>query len=247
MRQLLLSCILMVCTILPIIAQTLDVTLDTEHPGTIALEDNVFVIQGTPDESDVVAYTVVTNNIGEAVNFTWTRTEMDLPNDSWVILSCDNDLCWGPTTTNNTFVLGPGASTVMQIHFKPSTTSGWGSVSYTFEGSNAAGTVLATSTATYQGHVFAVGIEEEPVVNNEVQLYPNPVCDQLNLNFDSFSEVQSAEIYDLIGKKIGTYNLRNAFGQYRIDTNDFDAGMYFISFLNANHEILNTKVFTKSH
>jgi hypothetical protein len=69
-------------------------------------------------------------------------------------------------------------------------------------------------------------------VKNEIQFYPNPGNEELNINFYDYKKGNyEVIIYDVNGKKIMNQNINvfNIFQKLKINTSDLTEGVYFIN------------------
>jgi hypothetical protein len=78
----------------------------------------------------------------------------------------------------------------------------------------------------------AVGINEVYKAALNYNVYPNPVNDQLNVEFNLLERTNVlGEIFDISGRKVETlFNSDFSLGTHQIDynTSDLNAGVYFI-------------------
>ena len=79
-----------------------------------------------------------------------------------------------------------------------------------------------------------VGIEKQEAVVDELELYPNPAKDQLNLNYTPSAEIAQASIYltNVVGERVqmiyeGSMN-RSEY-KFVIDSSELPKGVYFLS------------------
>lgn len=83
---------------------------------------------------------------------------------------------------------------------------------------------------------------------NQVIVYPNPVTDILNINFDlNNSTASKIEILDLSGKQVAVIADENLTGMVskQINTTEFKSGIYFVKIQSENETI--TKKFIVVH
>jgi len=171
-KNLLLTCIILLCCILQLQAQTDVFSITPDSPVTIS---------GSSDEFEIVAKSIITNHTDEALEFTWVRVVNDLANPSWVTLVCDNITCWGPTRNNNTFGLAPNSEGNLDVHFQTDYEPGSGAVDlYVYAVNDSANVNM---TVTYEADAWTVGVEEE-VPTKELKIYPNPVRSFINIDYD---------------------------------------------------------------
>ncbi|MFA6199956.1 MAG: T9SS type A sorting domain-containing protein [Bacteroidales bacterium] len=70
-----------------------------------------------------------------------------------------------------------------------------------------------------------------------VMLYPNPTNDKTILNVVGLKEDADVIIYDLSGRKIKSYRLKQGQKELEIDVNGFSTGVYNINIINLNCNI----------
>ncbi len=76
--------------------------------------------------------------------------------------------------------------------------------------------------------------------NNKITLFPNPVKEELNLNFETVSPEMSYRIYDLSGKQIKKDRIHSANTQIRMQ--DFRTGTYVLMVECAGQPIQSFKI-----
>ena len=69
-----------------------------------------------------------------------------------------------------------------------------------------------------------------------IKIYPIPAGENLYLEIDHFSGKVTISIYDIVGTVVKTEEIEYL-NQYKIDMNDLDTGIYFISFVIDNELI----------
>ena len=90
-----------------------------------------------------------------------------------------------------------------------------------------------------------VDIESHEVLP-EIEIYPNPVVNMLNVNISSLDANYRCLIYNQAGQLIREYVLpQGDEGTLQINTSDLEAGMYFIS-INSNKGLSVTQKFVKA-
>lgn len=97
-----------------------------------------------------------------------------------------------------------------------------------------------------------VMIEEGLHLNQEsdferLQIYPNPVNNKLNFNFDASVGNIQLEIYDIAGRKINDYSFADSNNENQnasIDVSALNKGLYFCKFSSENQQI--TRKFLKN-
>jgi hypothetical protein len=90
------------------------------------------------------------------------------------------------------------------------------------------------------GTVTGIGnIAEE---HDNVNLYPNPANAEINLSVTGQYRAANVEVYDITGRTIGTYPVRNNF--LTINTQSFNSGLYIYKLLDASGNQLNVGKFS---
>lgn len=82
-----------------------------------------------------------------------------------------------------------------------------------------------------------VGVEENAVVEQQVNIYPNPTRDILNVQAENFRQV---EVLNFLGQVVYSANVTSS--QFQINTSNLNAGVYFVRLSGDN---VVTKKFVK--
>jgi hypothetical protein len=83
-------------------------------------------------------------------------------------------------------------------------------------------------------------------LSNQIDVYPNPVLDQLNAIIPSHLEVSSISVFDLQGRKVN-FNQNNAQsqGMIALDLSHLTAGIYMVSFELEGNKVIHRKIVKK--
>ncbi len=101
------------------------------------------------------------------------------------------------------------------------------------------GSTLCVDDLSFTGWV---GIDESSnCLKNKVQLFPNPVTDNLTLSTE-IAEADEAAVTDISGKTIGDYKIIDC--RVDISTTEFVAGIYFCELRDKKNKILTKSKFT---
>jgi hypothetical protein len=116
------------------------------------------------------------------------------------------------------------------IAFKFVIGNGWGNqdpfgVDRTFEKKGDAYVIFKWGSAGY-----TLGVPEFPLADN-VQMYPNPVADQINIR--STAGIRNVIITSSVGQVVSHYAFDNANSQ-TIDVTPLNTGLYFITLIDQN-------------
>jgi len=79
--------------------------------------------------------------------------------------------------------------------------------------------------------------------NIDFSIFPNPVLDDLTINYSikgGNTTNSTIDLYDVLGQKIETYNLKSNKGSLKINVGNLNAGIYFYA-VKVNGEIIKTE------
>lgn len=203
---------------------------------------------------------LVTNNTSSPIKLSWKATVNNFPSDWWggqsqpnpnnannSIGVCDNQNCYSglnalnPSTvwTSNDYAAGgKGGEFHAVISLGTSATTG----TYYM-------TVNLQNGSTSKNVVFAIHAVSPTAVSNvnkssnDVQLYPNPAHNSVNVVFDPNAGVKYISVYNLIGKPVSTFRVNG--GSAQLDISDIPAGVYFVRLMDAQSHVLDTRKFTR--
>lgn len=91
-------------------------------------------------------------------------------------------------------------------------------------------TDLPTSIGENASNCGVLSIDDNKLMN--IQVYPNPVIDNLNINLNGNTENTMVTLYTSLGIKIYTVKLVNS--NFVVDLSRFSSGIYFINIHNEN-------------
>ncbi len=89
---------------------------------------------------------------------------------------------------------------------------------------------------------YSLGITDPTATGAISNVFPNPASNIVNIKYDIAATSQKAKIsfYDMLGKEIKEVTLNDKQGNVKLNTSDFDAGIYFYSFI-VDDKIITTK------
>ncbi len=82
-----------------------------------------------------------------------------------------------------------------------------------------------------------LGLNDIENQETKINIYPNPTNDKTILNVIGLKEDADVIIYDLSGKKIKSYRLKQGQKELEIDVNGFATGVYNVNIINLNCNI----------
>jgi hypothetical protein len=83
------------------------------------------------------------------------------------------------------------------------------------------------------------------VKEENVNPYPNPARDFVNITYDPKDNIKTAVLYNLIGKAIQAYKVSNNASAKLDFDNNLAAGVYFVRLMNDRGQVVATRRFTK--
>jgi Secretion system C-terminal sorting domain len=221
----------------------------------------------TSDPSDTVNVTIastasvysdVINLTGSGISFKWRVIATDFPSD-WLTATafslCDNNVCrsnsgdalWNSsmgsgtsyTTTypSNTAHRDTGSYDILMDLTSASAGSHYVTISMQDEGSG------YSKNLTYVINKFPASVATVGNNDNNVQLYPNPARDEVNLVFDAISDIKTISIYNIIGRVVNVYKVNGTSANLSIE--NIPSGIYFVRLMNSRGEAVVTRKFTK--
>jgi hypothetical protein len=209
------------------------------------------VVSGTPALNNKVTTTSST-----PIKITWQVTYHNLPID-WqsAIGLCDNNLCYGNTilgtsaTPPNPPFVAPGDSHLtdtfgvgnkcdfhIQCNFTPLSSGG----PYYITIKLTEGTTI--KYMTYALTKWATGISNTANAAKEVNVYPNPARDEVNVVYDKSLEIKNIAVVNLIGKVVKYYRATDDSGA-KLNIDNMASGVYLINLIDAQGHTVATKRF----
>lgn len=103
----------------------------------------------------------------------------------------------------------------------------------------------ASAIITWQNY----GVSVKEITSNDVALnaYPNPATDQISVSYSIDGNTNNAEltVFDIVGKKIKSYDLANTKDRLSIDVSDLNSGVYFYSIMVEGKAVKTERVIVK--
>lgn len=84
---------------------------------------------------------------------------------------------------------------------------------------------------------ISVGIDEQENIVPQINAYPNPIQDYLNINLTALNNVQTFILYDITGKQILSENINNI-QHFSLYTGNLSKGVYAYRLFNKNNECI---------
>ncbi len=197
----------------------------------------------TPNPGDVVGHAEVVNNSTANVNITWVRNELIMP-DGWRTGICDINTCYGMEVNREAFMLSPGQKGTLDVHLYPGgmpgslengAIPGEGVILLSLSNSNVVDdTITARFEFTMTGNeIFAVSTTE--IEFKDVNLFPNPTEDFFAIS-PADTDVKQVAVFNILGRQIKQFDA----SETRFDVSDLSHGVYLVSLLGAEQQVLKT-------
>ncbi|MFK7784734.1 MAG: T9SS type A sorting domain-containing protein [Crocinitomicaceae bacterium] len=183
--------------------------------------------------SDTTAYGLVStytfdedidlyNNLGSPFSMNWERIEESVPT-GWETSNCDPDGCKAIGVTNAAFTL-PTLPAYLNAHFYPNGIAGSGYMKVKLWSS---ATPSDSVVLTYYGVAGTASIEELQAA--DIQAFPSPASNTLNILFPNAGEALDVNIYNMRGQLVDSFetsqgNLTNH------DVSQLETGVYILHF-----------------
>lgn len=203
---------------------------------------------------------LIANTAGAPIKITWKAISNNLPSDWWggsnqpnsanqnnAIGVCDNKNCYSGATALNP------STTWISNDYAAGVTNGMFHLTLDLGTSSTTGTYYITvnlmNGSTSKNVTFAIRALNPTAVSNvnkssnDVQLYPNPAHNSVNVVFDPNAGVKFISVYNLIGKPVSTFRVTG--GSAQLDISDIPAGVYFVRLMDAQSHVLDTRKFTR--
>ncbi len=100
-------------------------------------------------------------------------------------------------------------------------------------------------TQGFHQPVFEITNIETFEISFEVSIYPNPAVDQLNIQFIEIDKGSRFDLYDASGKLLVTKLITNY--SMVIPFSKYETGVYFLSFISSENQLLKTFKVQKSY
>lgn len=170
---------------------------------------------GTFDE-DIDLY----NNLGSPFEMNWERIEESVP-AGWETSNCDPDGCKPIGVTNAIFTL-PTSSAYLNGHFYPNGVAGSGYMKIKlWSTANPSDSVILT----YYGVAGTASIDE--LQASDIQAFPSPASNTLNIMFPNPGEVLNVNIYSLSGQLVDSFETSQG-NLTSHDVSQLKTGMYVL-------------------
>ena len=81
--------------------------------------------------------------------------------------------------------------------------------------------------------VGAVTLSVEDFQENSIEVYPNPVANELNIRLDASMQASELAIYNVVGKQVMNVSLDASLGNHQVNTAQLSSGVYLVKVQTA--------------
>lgn len=205
---------------------------------SLSISNKNVMVEG-PNAGYKDAECTITNISSDAADtsFTWTILEINTPG-AWALSMCDPKDCYIGLNIgmNRSFNLKQTGSGPIKATFDFMSTQGSGNIKMVL---SSVKTPQNADTLNFTGTAWTTGLAET-IRKKPLSFYPNPVKDQMTIQFHSKGMVH-IDIFNVLGEKVKSFSHEAA--KPTISVADLENGMYFISVIENN--TLYTRSFTK--
>ncbi len=183
----------------------------------------------------------ITNISNQNLSLKWSRMVINQPFE-WETQVCDKNSCYLPAFNTNydkaaglllPVNLAPGTSFDLILHIFPNRVPGTGVFDFDISQTGKPETIL--STISFSTVVESMAATSQVSNKNDLKLFPNPAIDYFELVNNNL--VSKVVIYNLIGRKIRTYDASNS---RRYNISDLPSGIYLVGLMDESNNILKT-------
>lgn len=210
--------------------------------NNIAIDISSFNLTGTTNDFTVEGLSYVSNNTGMAQNLRWQRVVESAPS-AWSTMVCDQNACYGPSTSTMDFTLTDGGSGLLKLDVTPNSTAGTGVYKmYVWsptDSANINGVITYNVTITQFNTITTVSNFQG------VGLFPNPAKNILKVTTGSDVSVSRIEVYNLLGDKMNATFTSTGLNEYSVNVAGLMNGTYFIHIIMKDGSLV-TRKFSKN-
>ncbi len=199
---------------------------------TLSLSPDVIEMDVDPLQFETVAHSWLTNTSDETKTFRWFRIVESITT-GWESAICDMNACYSTTvdsTDENTdVVLGPGDSTMIDVHVRPAGLEGDAHIKVRVMEVGNADNII-------EGNYFFNQTSSSQDFNRvNLKLYPNPTRDYFQLT--DYTDLDQVILYNLVGRELRRFN---AFPGSKFAVSDLTRGMYLVRLVDNRRRVVKT-------
>jgi hypothetical protein len=208
-----------------------------QSQAQLSIASDTIETEVIPDVVEAIGHNTFTNQLPQIRTFRWIRTVHQIT-EGWTSAVCDENACYFEVTDSMDIQLGPGASSLLDVHlYLNGMNEGYSVIEVTVKDINMPTT---TKSAVY---IFSSdltsGVEELTLA--DFKLYPNPTTNSFSIN-EKIENAAWISIHDPSGRELKKFPVEEG-SQY--DISNLAAGTYIIRVLDDGFKNLGNKLITK--
>ena len=202
--------------------------VSTAQAQSFTLSKDTVVVAKTVTNTPVKGTFQVVNTSGATGNYSWDLTPIGTAPSAWEFQVCDPNLCHNFGVTTATFQLGAsGASSQGTFYMDLNPMNTVGSADYLVK-VYPTGNPTAAQEVYYRFTFWPLGVTTVSSSSTPFNVYPNPTRDYLNMQLPAGNG--RLEVYNVIGAKVGTYQVNPNGGPTVLPVQDLPKGAYIIRY-----------------
>ena len=188
-------------------------------------------------------HNTITNTSNDTIWITWhlVPSQSYVPS-GWTVTAWDNKAVYPVSNYSHVsnYIL-PNAACDWVMAFDPnSSTQGNNSYIAQVLTDNASGTTKAIKYSFTKTPTGVSTLQQQ--TEDDIEMYPNPAPNDINVVFNESLGVKSIAIYNLIGKSMLVYKTQGNSAKLNIES--LPTGIYFLRFMNPQGMVVATRKFT---
>ena len=103
------------------------------------------------------------------------------------------------------------------------------------------GNTCGATCYTNDWYELSFGSVSVPEINKQqfkFSIYPNPITNQVNINYEIFNDnMTTIEVFDILGNKVKSFELPNTKNNISVDLSNLSNGIYYCQFINKGLKV----------
>ena len=191
--------------------------------------------------TDLLVKSYLVNNSGQDQIADYIFNDGNTISSNWEVGFCTDAACDDPSIiTSGSFSIADGDSAEIKITLLPMGYSDdlTGTIQFSFPGST-----IDRVTLSYDLKVGTVGIKD--IDSQSLSIFPNPASNFIQIKgIENTNDVNSIEMYSIIGKKILSKEVSNV-SDLNVNIQNFEQGVYLVKLFDSKKNVFYTKTFVK--